>query len=255
MGSVSIAEWIVGRFTSAVEAASILGDLEEQRPHKGVLWFWTSLAGFLFRLCWRRLAALMAASYLSAQFFSVAVLGTKSHHHAPESWVLPLLALTAVGYFLWMTCIYAAIRYGLRDKMTQQCLLWCGIVTASFVSWEHPAIVVFTMALEGLQIILSMAKPAETRRFLMVAEFLVVATTVGTGLVSYLLVLLAFCFGFSAAYSSTDPSSIVLGHSSISWIKFPLSFMAAWATTRVYSGMHSWVSQWNVPKANGSDLA
>ncbi|HEY2038708.1 MAG TPA: hypothetical protein VGG95_03535 [Edaphobacter sp.] len=255
MRSASIAEWIVSRFTSAQEAAAVIGDLEEQRPQKGVLWFWASLTGFLFLLCWRRLLALLAAFYLSSKFFPVAILSTKSHHHPRESWVLPLLALTAVVYFLWMACIYAAIRYGLRDKMTQQSLLWCGIVTATFVSWDHPAVVYLTFALGGLQIILSMAKPAGRRQFLMAAEFLVVATTVGTGLVSYLSILILLRFGFSTLYSATGPSVIVLGHSPISWIKFPLSFMAAWATTSVYSRMHSWVSQWNEPTTtNESDF-
>jgi hypothetical protein len=256
MRSVAIAEWIVSRFTSAQEAGAVIGDLEELRPQKGVLWFWASLAGFLFLLCWRRLLALLAAFWLSDHFFQVAVLGTKSHSHPRNVPVLLFLVLAAVCYFLWMTCIYAVIRYGLRDKMTQQSLLWCGIVSAIFVSWEHPAIVFFIMALGGLQVVLSMAEPAGRRRFLGVAQFLVVATTVGSGFISYLLILLVIRFAFSAVYSTTGPSSLVLGHSSISWIKFPLSFMAAWATTSVYSRMRSWILQWHEPKAtNGPDLA
>jgi hypothetical protein len=250
MRSVTVAEWIVSRFTTAQEAAAIIGDLEELRPRKGVLWFWASLAGFLFFLCWRRFLALLAAFWLSDHFFQVAVLGTKSQHHPQESWVLPLLALTAVGYFLWMTGIYAAIRYGLRDKTTQVIVRWSAIMGTIFVSWDHSIVVSLFIALCGLQAFLSMAK-AEGRR-----QFLVVATTVGSGFISYLLILLVIRFAFSAVSSTTGPSSLVLGHSSISWIKFPLSFMAAWATTSVYSRMRSWILQGNEPKTtNGPDLA
>jgi len=205
---------------------------------------------FLFFLCWRRLLALLAAFWLSDHFFQVAVLGTKSHYHPRNVPVLLFLVLAAVSYFLWMTSLYAAIRYGYFDKTTQMIVRWSAIMGTIFVSWDHPIVVSLFIALCGLQAFLSMAKP-EGRR-----QFLVVATTVGSGFISYLLILLVIRFAFSAVSSTTGPGSLVLGHSSISWIKFPLSFIAAWATTSVYSRMRSWILQWNEPKTtNGPDLA
>ncbi len=161
MRNGAIAEWIVSRFTSAREAAAVIGDLEELRPRKGVLWFWASLAGFLFFLCWRRLLALLAAFWLSDHFFQVAVLGTKSHYYPRNVPVLLFLVLAAVSYFLWMTSLYAAIRYGYFDKTTQMIVRWSAIIGTIFVSWDHPIVVSLFIALCGLQAFLSMAKPEE----------------------------------------------------------------------------------------------
>ncbi len=61
MHSASIAEWIVGRFTSGKRAASIVGDLLELESQNGALWFWLSLARVVLALAWRWPLAFVAA--------------------------------------------------------------------------------------------------------------------------------------------------------------------------------------------------
>lgn len=251
MRSASIAEWIVSRFTSSARAVSFVGDLEESRPQKGHLWFWASLAGFLFLLCWRRFAALIAAFYLGSRVFAVLqfiALRTKSQHRPQDSWVSLFLAISAVGAFLWMTSIYAATRYGLRDRATQLSFLWSGLATAVLVSWWHPAILLFSITLGGVHVFFSMTRPKDR------SWLLVLMATVGSGLASYLLVLL--CFITLMSVQNLRDIRAVQNHPSILGIGYLLTFIATWTMTSVFSRMHRWVLRSERPDAAGeSDFA
>lgn len=167
---------------------------------------------------------------------------------SPGSWVSLFLVLSVVGAFLWMTSIYAATRYGLRDRATQLSLLWSGLATAIFVSWWHPAILLFSILLGVLHAFFSMGKPKDRRRFL------VLLTTVGSGLASYLLVIL--CFFALVSVQNFHDIRAVQKHPSILGIGYLLTFIATWTMTSVFSRMHRWVLRSEKPDAAGeSDFA
>jgi hypothetical protein len=216
MHNVSIAEWIVGRFTSAAEAASIAGDLEEQRARKGILWFWASLAGFLFRICWRRFAALIVASRLGVQVLEVSpfILRRVSHYQHRDVALILYIAVFAAGALLGMMFLYSLIRYGIRDRATQLAFLWAAVFAAIAVSWEHPVILFFCIALSVGLSFLSLANIKDRRRTLALAA------------------------AIATAFASFVFASLLIQHHSSSWLPFTTAFFSVWLPTEIWSRLH-----------------
>jgi hypothetical protein len=194
---------------------------------------------------------LIAAFYLGSRVFEVLqfiALRTKLQHRPEDFRVSLFLAITAVGAFFWMTSIYAATRYGLRDRATQLSLLWSGLATAVFVSWWHPAILLFSITLGVLHAFFSTARRKDRRRLV------VLMATVGSGLASYFLVLL--CFFALVSVQNLHDIRAVQKHPSILGIGYLLTFIATWTMTSVFSRMHRWVLRSERPDAAGeSDFA
>jgi hypothetical protein len=53
-------------------------------------------------------------------------------HAPPGTWGVPgdLHSLPILGAFLWMILLYTALRYGVRDRVTQLALGLAGMITA-----------------------------------------------------------------------------------------------------------------------------
>jgi hypothetical protein len=149
--SAWIAERLIGCFTGKQRASAAVGDLVEMRPEKGALWFWIGILGILFSLTWRRSVGFVAALFVGTRLlgvFEMRLFGIHTEHRPPEyPWMPVFLILSAAGVVLCMMLVYSAIRYGLRDKLTQLVLVWAGLITLFIYEWWRPVVLVTCIAL------------------------------------------------------------------------------------------------------------
>jgi len=223
------AEWILGRFTSVEKAASLVGDLEELEPQKGGLWFWSSLIMVLVALCWRRMVAIIVASCMAMRIFEgllFVAAGAISHPRRQEPWITALLVFYAADAFLWTAFIFAAIRNGVRDRMTQLAFLWAALIAAAMVSWEHRSLFLFTAGLGVVLICISIARPQNRSRV-----WGLVATVAG-GFAIFLL---------DAALLQISGLQGIQEHSQVSWRFALLTFLSGWIVMSIFSRVHRWV--------------
>jgi hypothetical protein len=238
MRSASIPEWIVGRFTSGKRAACIVGDLLELESQNGALWFWLSLAQVVLALAWRRPLAFVAAFYAGAWAiggFQMAIAGVHAQHRPPEyPWMPVFMMLCATATILLFLLVYAAIRYGFRDRVTQLALAFTGLATAVIYFWWLRAILVACIAL-SIYVVAASILSGERRRAAMV---LLVVLVVGFG------------GGLPAMYLATQYQHFVypgpMGdrelreHPSVLWMGFCMQLMWTWMMTAACSRMHYW---------------
>jgi hypothetical protein len=185
MPSASIAEWIVARFTSEKRATSIVGDLLELKPEKGPLWFWLAASGVVLALVWRRPLAFIAAFYAGAWAiggFQMTTVGIHAQHRPPEcSWMPVFMVLSAAATILLFLLVYAAIRYGFRDQVTQLALALTGLATTVIYYRWQPAVLVACIVLSISSVVASILS-GERRRAALV--LLVVVVGFGGGLLA-----------------------------------------------------------------------
>jgi hypothetical protein len=105
------------------------------------------------------------------------------------------------GAVLWMAGHYAAIRYGLREKLPQLALGFCGLITILVFYWRIPVVTVACIAL-GLSVLIASVRSARWSRALM-AFTAVLIVGFGGGLLS-LYLRAAFESLFSYRLSSSD---------------------------------------------------
>jgi hypothetical protein len=235
MHNPAITEWIVARFTSRERAVSIVGDLVELKPQKGIFWFWLSLARIVFALAWRRLVAFIAAFYAGAWAFSgfqIAIWGVYAQHRPEEFWMPVFGALAGIGAFLWVVFMYAAIRYGLLDRLTQAALALTGLITTIIYYWWQPiilgiciALTVFSVSISGLS--------RERRR-----AGLVLFVALLTGIVSWLSTLYLAAQYQHLVYPGPMGDQEVHEHPSVLWVGFFAQLITVWITMMVCSRMH-----------------
>jgi hypothetical protein len=239
MHSASIAEWIIARFTSAKRAASIVGDLLELKPQKGPLWFWLSAVRVVIALVWRRPLAFIAAFYVGAWAlggFQIAIAGVHMQHRPPQHlWMPVLTALSAAATILLFLLVYAAIRYGFRDRVTQIALALTGLATVVIYYWWQPAVLVACAALNSGVVVASILS-SERRRAALVLLAVVVVGFGGGLLAMYL----------DTQYQHFVYPGLVGGrelreHPSLLWMDFCLLLLAAWMMTTACSRMHNWL--------------
>jgi hypothetical protein len=145
MRSEFVAEWILARLTTRSRAASIVGDLLENRSEKGTLWFWRSFAGIVLAVAWRRPLAFAAAFFLGLHglgALQMPIYGMYAAHRPPQEWMPVFAVLSGLGMVLWMAAPYAAIRFGLRDSFAQLALVFGGLVTIIIFYWWISAVLV-----------------------------------------------------------------------------------------------------------------
>jgi hypothetical protein len=185
MRSEFVAEWILARLTTRSRAASIVGDLLENRSEKRTLWFWRSFAGIVLAVAWRRPLAFVAAFYLglhSLGALQMPIYGMAATHRPPQEWMPVFAVLLGLGMLLWMAAPYATIRFGLRDSFAQLALVFGGLVTIIIFYWWIPAVLSACLILALSLITASMF--ARQRRAL-----LALAVTTAFGFVGGLLTL------------------------------------------------------------------
>jgi hypothetical protein len=211
MRSALWAEWIIARLTDRTRAASMVGDLLETATQRGTLWFCFSVARIVLSLIWRPAIAFVAAFYVGL-FWRVFALRVFMHlGHAPaERYAFawwdpsePLFSVMWFGAILWMAALYAAIRYGLRDKLAQLALGFCGLTTILVIYWRIPVFTIACIAL-GLSMLFASVWSAERSRALM-AFTAALGVGFGVGFLSlYLRTILENVFYYRLSHSDFD---------------------------------------------------
>ena len=179
MRRAAFSEWMVRRFTTKTKAAALVGDLLEIGASRGDLWFWRSLAGVLIRLAWRPVVGFIAALYAGAwvvSVFSRALWGVRSHHPPSAIWLL-FAVLPGLGDALVSVLVYSAIRFGVRNRVTQ--LTACAFVVTAGIAlgWWNVAVLATTAAFAAVSLAASLATASRRR------ASLIALITVSTGIV------------------------------------------------------------------------
>jgi len=236
MRSTTSASWIIARFTGPTVAASIVGDLLETAVQRGTLWFWLSVARIAFSYVWRPAIAFVAAFYVGLFWRKFAIMGFMRAGHLPRELYAfawwdpsdPLFSLMWFGTVLWTAALYAAIRYGLRDKLAQLGLGLCCTVAILVFCWRTPLVTVACIAL-GLCVVVASVRSAQRSKVLMLFTAVIVFAFAAGLLSLYLRVVLEGLF-----YQRLFPSES--GQKT-----FNISFWAwaAWLTTTACARMHS----------------
>ncbi len=152
MVSTPAAEWLIARFTGPDKAIAIVGDLLEEVPERGALWFWLSVADIVLRLNGRRLLA-FACGAICLSFLRVLPMPVYAPLHGmppasepSENWrpffeVFGLLAMQ-----MWVAAPFLIVRYGSRDRFARLALAFSVPLTAAVICWRSPAVVVVSLA-------------------------------------------------------------------------------------------------------------
>jgi hypothetical protein len=127
MRSQAIAEGLLAMFTDRARASSIVGDLAEAAREKGDAWFWWAYADVLGSAAWRPVAAFVSAAavawfggryYVGGGCFS-ALLNVNPASGLPA---FLMRVLDNAGEFSAFIFIFAAIRFGLNDRLARLAL-------------------------------------------------------------------------------------------------------------------------------------
>lgn len=138
MRSERIAERVLALFVGRVRAASVMGDIAEERTSRGARWFWWSYADILLAAAWRPVMAFvvvaMASWYGGRYLVGSAGLSCGASGTAVCSAESRFLnVVTMVGGFSAFVFLFAAVRYGLRDRLTRLALGFA--VTGQVAGW------------------------------------------------------------------------------------------------------------------------
>jgi hypothetical protein len=227
------AEWVIARFTGHTRAASIVGDLLETQ--RGTLWFCLSVARIVLSVIWRPAMAFVAAFYVGLFWRMFATLAfMRAGHARAERYAFawwdpsqPLFFVMWFGAVLWTVALYAAIRYGLRDKLAQLALGLCGLIAILVFYWRIPVVTVVCIAL-GLCMFVASVWSAERSRATM-AFTVALAVGFGGGFLSlYLRTILENVFYYRLSGSDLDRTIVNICF----WV------WAAWITTAACAQMH-----------------
>jgi len=150
MHSDRMAEWLLSRWTERRRAAAMVGDLLEIRAQKGRLWYWLALAGAMLRLAWRPVVATIAGFYAGAyafSFFQMAIWGVHVQHRPTGyAWTPVFSVLNGCGAILCLVLVYAAIRYGIHDRLSQLSLVLAALSVPLAWWWWKPPVVAACLA-------------------------------------------------------------------------------------------------------------
>ncbi len=236
MLSDAFAEWVVRRWTSQRRAASIVGDLVELRPQKGSLWFWMALAGAVLRLAWRPILATVAGFYAGAyalSFFQMAIWGIRVQHHpAGYAWTPVFSVFNGGGAIVCLVLVYAAIRYGVRDRLTQLAVVLAGLCTPIAYLWWKPVVLITCIALIAGVLAASLLDRAWRRA----ASILAVVTAAGCagGLLALYLASQYQRFVYAGPWGDKEMRM----HPSVLWVTFLLMFATGWLLMALCARMH-----------------
>lgn len=114
MSSLSLAEWILARFAGPARAASIVGDVLEDRDGR----FWFSVAGVLLRFAWRPILASclsVCAGLFAHDFLHSIVFGLSAAYPTTGSWAQLLDLSVAASILLSTGMTYILVRYSLQN--------------------------------------------------------------------------------------------------------------------------------------------
>jgi hypothetical protein len=152
MQAASVVEGILCRVTTPDRATAMVGDLVEIREQRGAVWFWLSAAGVLLTLMWRWPLAFVVSFYAgarSAEAFMWATTGVNSAHRTiglDFPWGPVFEGICLVGSCSVALSVFAAIRYGVRERATQMVLAWATLAAAAIYLWWVPVVLVTCIA-------------------------------------------------------------------------------------------------------------
>jgi hypothetical protein len=187
MPNAFFAEWLIARFIDPSRAAAVVGDLLEVGSEQGPVWFWSSVAGVVLSLTWRRLVAFTTA-YLCLSLLdalSMAYLRLRGAHPPPHAWA-PIFAF--VGMLGWVSSAaapYAVIRYGFRDEFTRLLLALLSLFTTLIFCWRIP-VVAFTVSIVFTAVVIAFFVSRRRRKTLLAAILALGAGYCGWQLIWYL---------------------------------------------------------------------
>lgn len=150
MPSVTVAEWLLSRFTSRTQAASIVGDIVESGGNKSGFHFWSSFIPVLCSMALRGCIAYAAALGLglfSHDFLHNLVFTANAAHQPPHGWKFLFDFVCLVSVLLSFAVPYLAIRFGLHDAFTQEVVFGWGLTCVFSVYWWIPAVSVVCIVL------------------------------------------------------------------------------------------------------------
>jgi hypothetical protein len=253
MPSSAIAEWTIALLSTRKRAASIVGDLLELKPQKGTLWFWFSVARVVLALAWRRPVAFFVAFLLGTYaYFGLAsmihngwssygitpltavtraALRTgHSYRYPPYSRTLLLSGLGGAAGTLWMLLLYAAIRFGFRDRVTQLSLALAALATVLVYHPGQTAILITCAALALAALVASLWNDVRRRAALVV--LVVMASGAVFGLLQQLL---------SKRYAIVVWPGQQPPPPRVFWPAFYVFLAALFTTTTICSRTHFWI--------------
>lgn len=127
MNRTSPTEWLLALFAGRDRAAAIMGDMTEMAFTRGKLYFWTAYIRSVGTFTWRIVLALAAAmagrQILVNSFHDYMGYTPAAWRDAKGSWLDilnycgPLLA--SIASTLWFILLFAAVRYGRRDRFVR----------------------------------------------------------------------------------------------------------------------------------------
>jgi hypothetical protein len=254
MHTASTAEWILCRLTTKERAASMVGDLVEIAKQKGKLWFWFSVAGVALSLFWRRPIAFFAAFYVGSwtlNLFMMAAISIYSQHLPPASWMNMFNALVLVGSTECALSIYAAIRYGLQERITQMALIWTGLVTTVIYFWWQPVVLGVCIAVSVFIATVSML--TDKRRMELLVVFLAVLIASATRWLA-MLPAAYYQYYLGRHLHIYWGSREVQEHPSVIWAAFCMMILGTWMATTAWSRMHNWLMRKQMLESRGEML-
>ncbi len=240
MRSHAVAEWIVGRFTSRNQAASIIGDLVELKPQKGRLWFWLSFCGFILSLTWRRPIAFVAAvlaTFVWAWGYSSLVMPIwRSHaYKLPDHpWMFASDVLGTIGTVLLTVLMYSAIRYSFRDGLTRLALVLTPIVAAAVIYCWWQSVVLAVSIVVGILVAAAYIANKQRIRVVLALTIVIVVGSAGSVLSSRLWSLYLHSIHFVR-----DGKPEVRAHPSTIWVSLCELLLTTLLVTIVCSRAHN----------------
>ena len=235
MRSAVLAEWIIGRDTTEGRAVSIVGDLIETLPEKGILWFWLAVAKIVLSLIRRRSLAFVVAYFVGwpAFFgFQMAIWGAHYPHRPPHQWNQLFAWLGVSGSVLCALLPYVAIRFGLRDRLTQLTFASVVLIAATIWLWWLPAVLATCIGLSTVVVLVSAATREGRKAWS--ALLVSIAAAFGSGLAAMYLV-----WAYQRLICCTLMTSADLrAHPSIQWIGLIATVLILWSAAAACTWMH-----------------
>jgi uncharacterized protein (TIGR03435 family) len=145
MDKLELLEATLSHYTPPDRAASILGDLLETAQTKGRLWFWFSFIRVLGSLAWRVPVALLGAYAVGGTLIALMMthdplwLDADFRHVNPSGTIATsaFMVVAVPGMALWFVAPYAALRFGLRDRVGQLALVLLTVTTLTLLFGKY----------------------------------------------------------------------------------------------------------------------
>ena len=238
MRSASIAERLIGCLTSKDRASSMVGDLVELRPEKGMLWFWISIIRILVLLAWRPAVAYCAAVFIGGRVmnvFEMQLFGIHTEHNASEGLWGPFFSvLGGADTVLCIALLYGVTRYGARDRMTQLGLVWASLMTVVIYEWWRPVVLMVCLALSLFTAAVCLYN-ARSRRI-----FLALLTTIASGISGGLVAMYLDTRFERFVYPGPLGDVELRAHPSLQWMALTMYLLFVLISTFAFSRMHGW---------------